>query len=200
MVFAWLLIGLGVLSLFGGAQISGLWQVVIGLFLMSAARNAYQQQLMTSTMAGQKVSDLMSASVVTTTPDQTLAGFVDDIVLAQRVSFVPMVENGLLLGYLDLETVVRIDRENWPTTRVNDVFIASDDGNTVKPDMPAEDLFERMSQSGRRKYLVAENGRLLGVISISDMISYLALSMQVGARSVAHGASSLFARPWKGRS
>ena len=198
-VFAWLLIGLGVFSLFGGAQIGGLWLVVIGLFPMSAARNAYQQQLMTSTMTGRKVGDLMTPTVVTTTPDQTLAGFVDDIVLAQRVSFVPIVEKGHLLGYVDLETVVRIDRENWATTRVEDVFIARDDSNTVKQDMPAQDLFQLMSRSKRRKYLVAEGERLLGVISFSDMISFLALSMLVDARSATRGPPSLFMRSWQGK-
>lgn len=196
-VFAWLLIGLGVFSLFGGAQIGGLWLVVIGLFLMSAARNAHQQQLMTSTMTGRTVGDLMTTSVVTTTPDQTLASFVDDVVLAQRVSFVPIVENGHLLGYVDLETVVRIDRENWATTRVEDVFIARGHSNTVRPDMPAQDLFQLMSRSKRRKYLVAEEERLIGVISISDMISFLALSLQVHARTATHGSSSPFVR-WKG--
>lgn len=198
-VFAWLLIGLGVFSLFRGAQIGGLWQVVIGLFLMNAARNTYQQQLMTSTMAGRTVKDLMAASVVTTTPDQTLADFVDDTVLAQRISFVPVVETNRLLGYLDLETVARIDREHWDTARVDDVFIAGDDTNTVKPDMPAEDLFERVNSSGRRKYLVAEGDRLLGVITLSDMVSYLALSTQVGAMSSGRAASSVFARPRKTR-
>lgn len=186
--FGWLLIGVGFLSVFGGAQIGGLWQIVIGLFVLAAARNSYQQQLMTSTMAGQTVEYLMSTSVVTTTPDQTLSDFVDNTVLAKRVSFSPVVEDGRLLGYVDLDIIVRIDRENWHTTRVDDVFVASDDSNTVGPQMPAEDLFKRMSDTKRRKYLVAEGSRLLGVISVSDMIGFLALSMQVGAVSGARGA------------
>jgi len=185
-VFGWLLIGLGALSLFGGAQISGLWQVVIGLFVLAAAKSAYQQQLMTSTMAGQTVGYLMSRSVVTARPDQTLSEFVNDIVLAQRVSFSPVVEEGRLLGYVDLDTAIRIERENWPITQIEDVFIASDRSNTVGPDMPAEDLFKRMNETQQRKFIVADGTRLLGVISVSDMIGFLALTMQVGA---ATGAS-----------
>ncbi len=192
-ILAWLLIGLGFFSLFSGARISGLWQVVIGLFVLGAAKNAYQHQLMTSTMAGQTVGFLMSAPAVTTAPEQTLAGFIDDNVLAQRVSFSPVVEDGRLLGYVDLDTIVRIDRENWPITRIDDVFIASDDSNTVSPDMAAEDLFKIMNHSKRRKYLVADGTRLLGVISISDLIGFLALSVQVGAVPGGQGAASLFA-------
>ncbi len=193
-VFAWVLIGLGVLSLFGGAQISGLWQVVIGLFLLGAAKNAYQQQLMTSTMAGQAVRYLMSTSVITTTPEQTLSGFVNDNVLAQRVSFSPVVDKGRLLGYIDLDTIVRIDQENWPITRIGDVFIAGDDSNTISPDMAAEDLLKIMNHSKRRKYLVADGTQLLGVISVSDLTGFLALSMQVGAASRGRRAASPFAK------
>ncbi|HEY9040131.1 MAG TPA: site-2 protease family protein [Roseovarius sp.] len=180
-ILAWLLIGLGFFSLFGGARISGLWQVVIGLFVLGAARNAYQQQLMTSTMAGQTVGFLMSAPAVTTAPEQTLADFINDNVLAQRVSFSPVVEGDRLLGYVDLDTILRIDRENWPMTRIDDVFVARDDSNTVSPDMTAEDLLKIMNQSKRRKYLVADGTRLRGVISLSDLIGFLALSVQVGA-------------------
>lgn len=182
-VLGWVLIGLGALSLFGGVRIGGVWLLVIGMFILAAARSAYEQQLMTSTVAGQTVGFLMTACVVTTTPDRTLSEFVNDIVLAQRVSFSPVVENGRLLGYVDLDTVIRIDRENWPITHVEDVFIASDESNTVRPQMQAQDLFELMDDTRRRKFLVAEDGRLLGVISLSDMIGFLALSMQVNAVS-----------------
>lgn len=192
-VFAWLLIGFGLFWLVGGAWFAGLWQVVIGLFLLGAARNAYQQQLMTAALTSRAVEGLMSRTVVFTTPDRTLSDLVENIVLDHRVSFVPVVEAGLLLGYVDLDTVVRIEREYWPTTRVEDVFIASDTTNTVPPDLAAETLIGRMAQSKRRKYLVADGQRLLGVISMSDMVSYFALSVQVGALSDARGASLLSA-------
>jgi CBS domain-containing protein len=71
------------------------------------------------------------------------------------------------------------------------VFTASDASNTVSPDMSAEALFERMNDTKRRKYLVADGTQLLGVISISDMMGFLALSMKVGNVSGARGAASL---------
>lgn len=147
--------------------------------LVSAAKNVNQKPV----MANQTVASLMNEAVITTTPMQTLSSLVNDIMLAQRVSFVPVVEKGCLLGYADLDTAVRIDRENWPVTRINDIFVACDDSNTVEPDMAAKDLLTRMTRLKRCKFLVADGTRLLGVIFLSDMIGFLALLLQSEAAS-----------------
>jgi Zn-dependent protease/CBS domain-containing protein len=182
-ILAYALMGLGFLSVFSGALIGGIWQIVIGLFILAAAKSAYQRQMMTKIITGQNVGDLMSQNVITVAPEKTLADLVDDIILAHRVSFVPVVEDGTLLGYVDLDTVVRIERDNWITTRVDDVFIAQNNSNTVSPDMTAQDLMELMNQTNRRKFLVSDGGQLCGVVSMSDMMIYFALSMQVAAQS-----------------
>ena len=189
-VLAWLLIALGLFSVVGGSAVGGIWQILIGLFLLGAAKNAYRQQLMATVVTLQTVGDLMSRSVVTTTPDRTLMSLVHDTVLKHRFSFIPVVEEGRLLGYIDLDTAMLTDQESWPQTRVDDVLIASDDSNTASPDMTAEELIDRMADSKRRKYLVADGKRLVGVISMSDLINYLALTRQVSELSRARGSKS----------
>jgi CBS domain-containing protein len=121
-------------------------------------------------------------------------GFVDNVVLTHRVSFVPVVEEGILLGYIDLDTVVGVDRENWPITRVNDVFFVCNDNNTVRPELAAKDLLEHLGRTNRRKCLVADGSQLLGVISMSDLISYFALLMQVDPLVADRGTLSLCAK------
>jgi hypothetical protein len=44
--------------------------------------------------------------------------------LAHGVAFVPVVENGRALGYVDTATIRSIDREYWEATRVEDIFVA----------------------------------------------------------------------------
>ncbi|WP_324754222.1 site-2 protease family protein [Roseovarius sp. Pro17] len=193
-ILAWLLIALGLFSVVGGSAVGGIWQVLIGLFLLGAAKNAYRQQLMATVVTHQTVGDLMSRSVVTTAPERTLMSLVHDTVLRHRFSFIPVVEEGRLLGYIDLDTAMLTDQESWPRTRVDDVLIASDDSNTASPDMTAEELIDRMADSNRRKYLVADGKRLVGVISMSDLINYLALTRQVSELSRAGGSKPSTAR------
>ncbi len=174
-MFAYVLMALGLFLLFGGQTASGLWQIFIGGFLLLAARSSYEQQLLNSSLRGKTVQALMTENPVVCSPEMTLAMLVNRIMLLHRCSFVPVVEKGVLLGYVDTDVLRRIDQENWFNTKVDDVFIAADDSNCVAPDMPVQDILNRVTVTGRRKYLVVENRTLLGVITLSDLVGYIGL-------------------------
>lgn len=185
-VLAYALIALGLLSLFSGMVVSGLWQVLIGGFIFAAARGTYQSVLFKEGLRGETVASLMSTDLATVEPDATLAELVNQVMLRHRVSFVPIVEDGAVLGYVDNEILSKIDRENWSTTHVADVFNQADDSNSVAPSFSASELMKRIVETKRRKFLVTDGSVLLGVISLSDLTSYLALLQDLrGAQSFA---------------
>lgn len=175
-VFAYALIALGVLALFQGALIAGLWQIMIGLFLMGAARSSYQNQLAHAALENKTVANVMTRNPIVADPDMTLSEFVNTIMLHHRVGFVPVVEDGVLLGYMDQSVFAGIDRENWGNTRVGDVFVGLNETAFVAPEMAAEDLLRLISDSKRTKYLVVKDHELRGVVTISDLVRYLDLS------------------------
>ncbi|NNE88189.1 MAG: site-2 protease family protein [Silicimonas sp.] len=172
-VFAYVLMALGVLALFQGAIVAALWQIMIGGFLLIAARSSYQDQLARVVFDKKSVGDIMHRDPVTVGPDMTLAEFVNTIVLRQGLSFVPVVEDDILLGHMDKTILAGIDRENWESTRVGDVFVGLEDSTRVGPEMPAHDLLSAISATNTRKFLVTSDHRLLGVISLSDLARYL---------------------------
>ena len=118
----------------------------------------------------------MTRNPITVDPDVPLSDFVDGVVLKYGLNFVPVVEDGTLLGYIDHAMVLAIDREHWTNTQVGDVFAGLDDASIVDPAMPVEDLLKEIAGSGRRKFLVTTKGRLVGVISLSDLSRHLRLS------------------------
>lgn len=180
-LLAYVIMTLGLLALFSGNTASGLWQVLIGMFLLSAARSTYQQLVMKTALGGRTVNSMMTRTIIRAGPEDSLADVVDKLMLPNAQSFIPVSEGEHLLGYVDTALIRRIDRENWDSTHVNDIFIASDGTNTVPPDLPANALLRRIAETGRRKFLVAENQRLLGVITLSDLLSYLAVLQEIGA-------------------
>jgi predicted transcriptional regulator len=179
-VFAYALIAYGFITLFSGGTIGGLWLSLIGLFLLSAARGTYQQLLVKAALTGKTVGALMTKTVHTAGPEDPLSDVVDKIMLRHSVSFVPVTEGDHLLGYVDTGLLQKIDRENWKETRVADIYVAADKGNVVPPDMPTEDLMRHILAGDRRKYLVAEKERLLGVITLADLLAYLAVLQELG--------------------
>lgn len=175
-IFGYALMALGLLALFQGALVSGLWQILLGGFVLAAARAAYQSQLTKSVFSTRTVADLMQTDPVTVSPDVTLAEFINQIVLRHGLSFVPVVEDGVLLGHIDQAMMTSIDRANWASTRVGDVFAGLDADASVAPETAVEDLLQRISQNGRRKFLVVQGNELVGVVSLSDLVRHLRLS------------------------
>lgn len=174
--FAYALMALGVLALFQGVLIAGLWQIMIGLFLLAAARSSYQSQLAHVALENKTVSELMTRNPIVAEPNMTLSEFVNQIMLPHRVSFVPVVEQDVLLGHMDQHILSGIDRENWGNTRISDVFAGLDKTTTIAPDMPAEKLLTVISDTKRRKFLVVQGRTLVGVVSLADLVRYLQVS------------------------
>jgi len=172
-IFAYGLMFLGVLVLFQGLLITGLWYIMIGFFVLGAARGAYQSQIMDNAFAGKTVGNLMVQNPIVVSPEMTLSDFVNTVVLSKRVSFVPVVEDGILLGQIDKDVLSVIDHDNWSNTCVGDVFAGLDVATTVPPDMPISDLMAQIAQTGTRKFLVVKDHTLLGVITLANLIGYM---------------------------
>ncbi len=173
-LFGYAFIALGLFALFSGAGvIGGLWPILIGLFLASAARGTYQQMLMRQSLGGRTVGQLVTSAALTVAPGRTVRDLVDDIMLGHGVGFVPVVEDGRAIGFVDTATVRGVDRENWDTIRVEDIFVPLDNAARAAPGEPLETLLKRITSSGRRKYIVEDKGRFVGVITLSDLIAHI---------------------------
>jgi Zn-dependent protease len=179
--FGYFLMALGVTALFQGAIIAGLWQVMIGGFVLMAARTAYASQLSKSVFAGHTVAELMTGDPITVQPETTLAAFVNQIMLRHNISFVPVTEGTVLLGHIDRSLLSGIDRENWASTQVGDVFVGLNDAVLVTPETPLPNLVERIAKTGQRKFMVVADHQLRGVITLSDLTACLNLNMQARA-------------------
>lgn len=175
-IFAYVLMMLGVLALFQGALIAGFWQIMIGSFVLIAARSSYQNQLARIVFDDKTVGTLMKGDPIVVAPEMTLSDFVNKIMLQHRVNFVPVVEDGILLGHMDQTVLSGIDRENWSGTRVGDVFAGLDKAASIPPDLPVQDLMATIAKTGRRKFLVVQGQRLVGVITLADLTRYLQIS------------------------
>lgn len=177
-ILAYALMALGVASLFQGALVAGLWQILIGGFILVAARANYTQQLAKVAFDGQTVGALMTRNPITVSPDLTLSQFVNEIMLHQHVTFVPVLEGDILLGHMDPSVLAGIDRENWANTQIGDVFVGLDQGVMTGAEVPVKDLLEIISNTGQRKFLVVSDHDLLGVISLSDLTRFLSSADQ----------------------
>lgn len=171
--FAIFLILTGFLRIFTGNFIGGLWSILIGVFLQQAAESGYRQLMMKKALEGVKVRDLMSPGVVTISPDLSLSVAVEDYFFKNHFVSFPVVSGGRVVGLLTLNSVRSVDKEEWPTTVVNDVMHPLESDDILSPDDDAEEVLSKMSEENLGRFPVIDGGHLVGIISRKDIMKVL---------------------------
>jgi Zn-dependent protease/predicted transcriptional regulator len=177
--FAWFLIGMGVLSLLMGAAIGGLWWILIGLFLRGAARQGYRQVIIRQALQGEPVRRFMNTEPVTVSSDLDIQQLVEDYIYKYHFKMFPVVDDGRLSGCVNTAQVKDVPQERWASTLVRDINHSCGAGNSIGPEDDAVHALSKMNSSQSSRLLVVEGDRLVGIISLKDLLKFLSLKMEL---------------------
>ncbi|TDC47213.1 CBS domain-containing protein [Micromonospora sp. KC207] len=164
-----LLIGLGLWQFVRGAGFSGLWLALIGWFLIGAAGMEERHARMGSALRGVRVADVMTPQPQTASGDMTVADFVDHYLFAYRHSALPLTDDGRPVGLVTLDRVRGIPAEARSATTLAEVACRADQLVLADPDEQLTDLLPRLSECADGRALVVAGGRLVGIVSPSDI-------------------------------
>ena len=177
--FAALLIALGVLCLFSGQVFQGVWLGLIGLFLSDAARGGYEQVLVRQVLRGEPVSRFMTADPVVVPPSLDLRSWVEDYVYRHHRKAFPVVEGGRLEGLITTAALADYPREEWPLHTVGEAMQRDLAAVSIAPDTEALVALGRMQGTGSSRLLVMDGGRLVGIVSLKDLLRFLHLKLEL---------------------
>lgn len=177
--FGIFLIFVGVLNALRGNFIGGVWQFLIGMFLRDAARGSYQQLVARQALEGERVERFMHSNPITVSPSISVAQLIDDYVYRHQFKLFPVVQNGELVGCIDLNRVKEIPRNEWAYRTVGEVAGTCSMENTISPDTDAVKALARMNRTGSSRLLVVDHGRLLGILSLKDLLRFLSLKVEL---------------------
>jgi Zn-dependent protease/predicted transcriptional regulator len=176
-LFGFALIALGALQLVTGRGLNGLWLGLIGLFLVNAATAEEQQAHVSARLGGLPVGRVMSGPVLTADPDQPVERFLHEVALVHRFSTYPLVDaGGALVGLVTLNRLRDVPAHARATTRLRDVACPPAEIPVGRPDEPLLDLLGRMSGCTDGRAVVLDGGRVVGVVSPSDVTRTLQLA------------------------
>ncbi|MBI4962630.1 MAG: CBS domain-containing protein [Desulfomonile tiedjei] len=120
----------------------------------------------------QKAGEIMSRPVITIGPDQTL-GDAADFLSRYQVSSLPVVRDGSILGIVHRNAVEKAIHHGLEKAKVSDYM--NPGVVFVTPQEPIEKAL-KMTVGGRNRLVpVIEDGKLVGVISRSDLLEHLRL-------------------------
>ncbi len=180
--FGLVLIVLAVVQLLYGNFIGAIWWFVLGMFLRSAAQMSYQQLLLRRALEGEPVEHFMTPEPVTVTPNDTLDHVVEAFVYKYHHKFYPVVAEGQTRGCLTLSQIRDVPREQWSQTRVLDVQEKCGVENTIEHGSDAMQALSRMRQYNRSRLMVLDEGKLVGVVALKDLMDFLSLKVELEER------------------
>jgi Zn-dependent protease/CBS domain-containing protein len=171
--FGFLFIALGLGMLIFQGTFSGAWLAFVGWFLLQAATAEARYIATEQALEGVRVRDLMIEEPITVRAEMSLGQFMDEVAWSQRYTTYPVMDGGRPIGLLAFRSVARVPRDEWDTRRVRDVMIGRDDVPLLAEDEPAIDALAELSESTINRGLIVDDGRLIGLLSITDLLRAL---------------------------
>ncbi len=176
------LITLGVLDFIAGT-VFGLWLVFMGWFLVQAARAEATSSTLRSALGGVRVRDVMTPNPVRFSETMTVAELLDSQLAHHRFSTYPLVgPDGHLAGLTTLSRLRLVEPARRAQTLLIDVALAPEQIPVVTPEEPVVALLTRMGTGPGTRALVTEAGQLVGIVSPSDVMRFVQLSLVRRAR------------------
>jgi Zn-dependent protease/predicted transcriptional regulator len=189
--------GFGFLFIAGGLALviflddySGAWLAFMGWFLLGAASAEARYLAVRDALGGLRVRDLMVPEPVTVSPDLTLGRFMDEVMWSRRYTSYPVVEGGRAVGLLPFRCVAEVPRGEWDGRRVRDCMLPLERVPVLAPDDELVDAVAELGEGDVGRGLVLDGGRLVGFVSITDVMRALEVGALRRRRGLTPGAAA----------
>ena len=176
------LIAFGLLNIVTGNLVGGIWYMLIGFFVRGAAANSFRHTQTRHFFQGEPVRRFMVTDPIVAPPDISVHRLVEDYVYRHYHEMFPVVENSRLLGCIGVAEIRRIPRERWDLMRVVDAMSPASPENTIDAGRDSVEALAIMQRSGNSRLMVVEDGRLVGLVTLKDLLRLVAYKMDLEGR------------------
>jgi Zn-dependent protease len=173
-VCAWVLIALGLTQILAGMLGQGVWLLLVGWFLNSAARLGVQSAGAHQRLHAVPVSRVMWVQSEHIAPELTVDRFVHDHMVSDDSLTVAVESDGSLVGMVSFDDVLRVPQDEWTHAHVKDIMTPLAELATLPVDADAERAFGVLASQGVAEIPIVEGRRLLGLVRRRDLVRWLA--------------------------
>ncbi len=179
-----LLMAYAIYTFFMGNLIGGIWYFVIAMFLRQAAAASYTQVVMRRALKGEPISRFMNSEPISVPRGTSIRDFVENYFYRYHFKFFPVVnERSELTGCVTARRVKEVPPDEWTSHTVAEVAEPCSAENTIAPDADALDALSKMQTTNSSRLMVADHGKLLAVVSLKDLLAFLAAKIDLEGRS-----------------
>jgi len=112
-------------------------------------------------------------------PGISVAQLIDDYVYRYHHKMLPVVEDGHLVGCVSMNDIKAVPRERWAATTISKIMQPCSAATAIAPDTDAMEALSVMSRTQNGRFLVVEGDRLVGVITLKDMLKFLSVKLDL---------------------
>lgn len=168
--FAVVLIGAGVLDLFFVDPVAGLWLMLTGWFLDTAARGEATGEQARHALEGVLVGEVMSKNPVIVPSWITVELLVDQYVMGHEFTSFPTHSiDGRIDGLVTMRGIKQVPPQQRGNRRAIDIAIPVERVPIARQDEPVTDLLKRIGTASDGRAMVYDGGTLVGIVSPSDI-------------------------------
>jgi len=172
---------LGVFSIISGNFVAGMWQALIGLFIIGAARSSEVQMVMKTYLDDVPVRQLMVGNPVIIPAHMPIDEIIEDYFYRFGHKVFPVVRGEVLLGWVRLEDIGKLAVKERARLTAFDVLSRDALDRTVSPDSSVTHAMDIMRKHNTSRLLVTSNGKLKGILTLKDIMNHVAVRQEIGA-------------------
>jgi CBS domain-containing protein len=91
----------------------------------------------------------------------------------------PVMEGERLVGSITTRQIKEIPREDWARETIREAASPVSAENTISPATDAVKALAMMNQGGVSRLLVVEGGRLVGLVTLKDLLDFFSLKVEL---------------------
>jgi Zn-dependent protease len=184
----------GAMILFGvwgviNGKVQMLWPILIGWFILNAARESVAQVAIRETLAGLSAADVMSNEVPTIPGHITLEEYGGEVRRTGRRCHL-VLSDDRLVGMMNVPTLNSVPREEWAHNSVQSAMIPREKILWTSPDEPLLKLLERLLTADINQMPVVSGSsegdtHIIGMVTRDSILRVMRTRSELGSLAAA---------------
>ena len=161
------------------APMSGIWLVVLGMFLEGAARQSWRQTEVLEALRLYRAADVLNPSCPTVDVRQTLGDVVETPAAQTQPFCLFVTDQERVVGVLGPASLAKVPRERWPTTTAGEAMTPAARVPVAHPEEDAASVLQAMDAEEMPCLPVVQDGRLVGYVSREALLRLIIRQQQL---------------------
>ncbi len=167
------LMAFGAYTIYQGNAIGGMWQILIGFFIVGAARSARRQMDALETLRGVNVDALMRPVPSGIPADVTVAQVLEHPDLAGSTAYFPVTDNGAIIGLVQPAALAKLSPQEQAATTLRQAAKPLKRDERVEAGQSTIGALNQLRRARGNQALVFEGGQAVGWIRAGDIFAHI---------------------------